>query len=84
MDGEARDEVVGVSRKEGVMTSIGDDFPKEQERVRELLAGYRSIGPAGLFGATMIERVLRRADAAAMSGDIVAILASYKELRECE
>lgn len=62
--------------------TVGDDFPRQQARVREILGLYRQIGPAGAFGAAMIEQTLRRADAAIASGDIVAILRSYEELRE--
>ncbi|HBJ75258.1 MAG TPA: hypothetical protein DDY86_07085 [Syntrophaceae bacterium] len=60
------------------MTTIGEDFPREQRRVRELLAVYQSIGPNGAFGAAMIEQTLSRAEAAAISGDMVAIVRSYK------
>lgn len=63
------------------MTTVGDDFPREQARARELLAIYRTI-PTGGFGAIVIEEALRRADAARASGDIVAILRSYSELRD--
>lgn len=66
------------------MPSVGEDFPKQQARARELLRQYRDIGPAGTFGALMIEQALRRADAAAMSGDVVAIVRSYEELRDLE
>ena len=66
------------------MSSVGEEFPKEQARVRELLQVYRDIGPAGTFGATMIEQVLKRADEAAISGDVVAILRSYEELKGCK
>lgn len=65
-------------------TSVGEQFPLEQARVRELLTVYKSIGPAGAFGAHMIEQALRRADQAAISGDVVAILRSYRELKECQ
>ena len=64
-------------------TSVGEEFPKEQARVRELLGLYKTI-PTGMFGAVMIEQVLRRADAAAISGDPIAILRSYEELKGCE
>ena len=64
-------------------TSVGDEFPKEQARVRELLGVYRSI-PTGAFGAMMLEQVLQRADLAAMSGDVIAILRSYEELKGCQ
>jgi len=65
------------------MSSVGEEFPKEQARVRELLNEYKSI-PTGAFGAMMIEQALSRAEKAAISGDIVAILKSYKELKECQ
>lgn len=64
------------------MSTLGDDLPKEQARVREILGLYREIGPAGVFGAAMIEQSLQKADKAVMSGDVVAMLAAYKELRE--
>lgn len=64
--------------------SLGTAFPKEQARVRRLLGTYREIGPAGQFGAFMIEQALQRADQAAMSGDVVAMLRSFQELKECE
>jgi hypothetical protein len=65
-------------------TSVGEQFPLEQARVRELLTAYKQIGPAGAFGALMIEQALRRADQAAISGDVVAILRSYEELKGCQ
>lgn len=65
------------------MTSVADDFVKEQERVRNLLAVYDSI-PSGGFGAAAIREALARADRAAMSGDVIEILRSYEELKGCE
>jgi hypothetical protein len=65
-------------------TSIGEDFPREQQRCRELIELYKSIGPAGAFGAMMIEQVLQRADRAMASGDVVQILRSYQEMKECK
>jgi hypothetical protein len=66
------------------MSSVGEQFPIEQARVRKLLGQYREIGPAGTFGAMMIEQALQRADAAAISGDVIAILRSYEELKGCQ
>lgn len=66
------------------MSSVGEKFPVEQARVRELLDYYKALGYAGTFGALAIEEVLQRADSAAISGDPVAILRSYEELRGCE
>lgn len=65
------------------MTTVGDEFPKEQARVRELLGVYKQLGPAGAFGAMMLEQTLARADHAAISGDVVAVLRSYQELKGC-
>lgn len=65
-------------------TTVGEDFPRQQERVRGLLAAYRSIGPAGQFGVAMIEADLKEADEAQASGDIVRILRAYQALKECE
>jgi hypothetical protein len=62
--------------------SVGEDFPRQQARVREVLGHYREIGPAGQFGAAMIEADLREADEAMASGDVVRILRSYETLRD--
>lgn len=62
--------------------SVGDDFPKQQARVREILDYYKEIGVPGAFGAAMIEQTLAKADKAMVSGDIVAILAAYQEMKE--
>jgi len=63
---------------------LGDALPKEQERCRALLVEYREIGPAGAFGAAVIEAALRKADAAVMSGDVVAMIVAYQELEKLE
>lgn len=60
--------------------SVGEAFPQEQARCRELLALYRTI-PTGAFAALMIEQALQRADKAAISGDVLEILKSYEELK---
>lgn len=66
------------------MTTLGDDMPKQQARVRELLGVYKSIGVSGQFGAMMIENDLREADEAVISGDVVRILRAYQALKECQ
>ena len=63
------------------MSSVGEEFPKEQARVRGLLGLYKAIGTPGIFGASMMEAALKRADQAAISGDPVEILRSFEELR---
>ena len=63
--------------------TLADAFPREQERVRELVKIYDEI-PTGAFGASMLRLVLTRAEQAAMSGDITAVLRSYEELKGCQ
>lgn len=64
------------------MTTLADELPRQQARAREVLEAYRSIGPAGFFGAAMIEAELKRADLAAASGDVVAMLRACAALKE--
>jgi hypothetical protein len=65
--------------------TLGEALPREQARVRELIGVYRELpGGVGTFGALMMEDALRRADQAVMSGDVVQMLRSYEELKECE
>lgn len=69
---------------EKVEESLGEALPKECARVREVFGHYKAIGPAGNFGAMMIEKALKRADAAMVSGDVVGMLAAYEELKLIE
>ena len=62
------------------MGSIGEKLPEEQKRVREVLGHYKEIGPAGIFGAQMIEQSLAAADKAVMSGDVAAMICAYRDL----
>lgn len=62
--------------------SLAEALPKEQARVREVLGHYKEIGPAGFFGASMIEVELAKADRAAASGDVVAMLRALESLKE--
>lgn len=66
------------------MSSVGEQFPVEQARLRNLIAQYHSIGPAGGFGAMMIEQTLAEADAAMASGDVVEIVKAFAAMQECK
>ena len=66
------------------LNSLGEALPKEQARVREVLGYYREVGPAGAFGALMIEASLAKADQAVMSGDVVAMLRAYEDLKSIQ
>jgi hypothetical protein len=52
----------------------------ECTRVRALLPLYDEI-PTGIFAATMMRASLERADQAIGSGDVVALLAIYEDLK---
>lgn len=67
------------------MTSVGEDFPREQARLRQLIHDYQELpNGVGAFAAMMTEATLADADKAQASGDIVAILRAYAAMRECQ
>ena len=63
--------------------SLGEAYPVEQERCRELLLAYAKIGPAGAFGLMSIKAVLREADEASVSGDPVRMLRAFDRMKGC-
>ena len=63
------------------MASLGEAYPQEQSRCRELLRQYEEIGASGWWGKAVIEEVLSRADKAAIAGDIVMMLSVYQEMK---
>lgn len=64
------------------MTTLGEEYPKQQERVRTILGYYKEIGPAGKFGQLMIEDLLRRADKASIEQDLPAMIRIFREMEE--
>ena len=66
------------------METLGTALPKEQARVRTVLGHYKEIGPAGAFGALMIENSLQAADQAIISGDLTAMIRAYKDLKSIQ
>lgn len=69
------------------MSSLGEQYPIEQERCRELISQYellRNLPNVNCaFAIAAIKDVLRRADEAAIGGDVVAMLRSYEEMKGC-
>ncbi len=63
------------------MESLADALPKELSRVREILGYYKEIGAPGVIGAMLIEEALRNAEKAIISGDVVQMIAAYKDLQ---
>jgi len=60
--------------------SLAEALPREQERVRNLLPLYDAI-PTGILAATMMRNSLRQADQAVMSGDVIAMIRCYEDLK---
>ena len=60
-----------------------EGIQSQQNRVRELLTQYEAIGPAGVFGSMMLKQAIQHGDASVASGDVVDMLAAYKELEGC-
>ena len=66
------------------MSSLGEEYPKQQARCREVLGQYIEIGPAGNFGAMMIRATLKEADEAAVSGDVVRMLRAFEDMKDVQ
>lgn len=67
------------------MATVGEDFPVQQERCRTILGYAKELPPeSGFFMVAMLEDLLKRADRAAISGDIVEQLRVYQEMKEVE
>lgn len=67
-------------RESLIMKSLASAYPAEQQRLRDLLAWYRAQGEAGMFGAMNLENLLRKADRAAVSGDVIEMLEVFVEM----
>jgi hypothetical protein len=61
-----------------------EGIQQELDRNRELLQEYKNIGPAGMFGATMIQNAIKTAEKAIAHGDTIQMLKSYNELKETQ
>ncbi len=64
--------------------TLGDEFPVQQKRVREVLEMYqdaaRMPGVNCNYAIVTIKGILEKADKAAISGDLVAMIDAYKEM----
>lgn len=64
-------------------TNLAEALQAEVARVRdEILPLYVQIGPAGMFGAMMIQNDLNAAIRALAEGDVIACLRLYTTLKE--
>mgnify|MGYP007024644860 CR=1 FL=1 len=62
--------------------SLAEELPRQQARCREMLEDAISIGPSGTFLAAMLRADLARAETAAASGDLVAMMRALQSLQE--
>jgi hypothetical protein len=62
------------------MSSLGEALPREIERVQELIGQYESV-PMGHVAAAMMKQEIKKAHDAMISGDLVGMIAAYKELK---
>lgn len=62
--------------------TLAEALPEECARVRKVLGYYQEIGPTGMIATALIELDLRAAEKAIASGDVVAMLAAFKDLQE--
>lgn len=63
--------------------TLGEAFPEEMTRVRELVRLYDEI-PAGVFAATLMRNALARAEKAQAAGDVAEMCRVYVELQDFE
>ena len=64
--------------------TLGDALPREIKRCQELVEAYRSLGPAGAFGAAMIQGKIADGIRALAEADPAAMVRACAALRECE
>lgn len=63
--------------------NLAEALPLEQARCREILMHARALPAAsGAFLAIMLSQALDRAERAAAAGDVVGMIAAYKDLAE--
>ena len=63
--------------------TLGDALPRKMKEIRDIyIPAYESIGPSARFAIAMMKRDLDRAAKALAEGDVVEMLAVYRDLEE--
>lgn len=62
--------------------TLATALPAQQARCRKILEHVLEIGPAGNFLAAMLRASLARAEVAAASGDIAAMIQAFQDLSD--
>ena len=69
------------------MTTLGEDYPVQQERCRELLEQYAELAKMPNcftgFAVASIKAVLKESDEAAVSGDLPRMIRAYQSMKDC-
>ena len=66
------------------MSSLAEEYSKEQERLRELISQYKEIGQAGQFALYRLNDILSRSEIAAAEQDTVTMIRCFKEMQGCQ
>jgi len=66
------------------MNTLGDEYPKQQARVRAIQQFALEIGPSGRFLFLICEDLLKRADRASIEQDLPAMIMIYKEMQDIQ
>jgi len=66
------------------MSNLVEALASEIERNAKLILLYEEIGPAGVFGKTMIQMDIDNGKKALASGDVVEIAKAYEEMKDNE
>jgi hypothetical protein len=65
-----------------IQDTLADALPREMARVRDqVIPAYLSIGPSGTFALTMMRRALDEATVVTMNGDVLGMIAAYRDLK---
>lgn len=62
--------------------NLAEGLSSEIKRNYELLEQYKAIGPAGIFGSTLIKENIDSALDIQASGDVVKMLEIYQTLKD--
>lgn len=62
--------------------TLGEEYPKQQARLRGILIAASEIGPEGKFLVYLIEDCLHRSNIALINEDLPTMIMIYQEMKE--
>lgn len=76
-------DATGLAGDSTMTDTLGDALPRQIAFVRdEVIPAYEEIGPAGAFALGWIRPALATAEKAWASGDVVAMVRAYAEIKD--